>query len=222
VVVEDDSDEDYLRWWLEKTLPTEQWQRLSTAIIFHHTEGRPTGDVVNQRLDAIRGTHFDGAHLHPFAFVVADRDYRLEEEIQAEREKLKSKAFANQKWFVWQRVEIENYLICPEAIVRQILNFAKNTATNPRFPSPDDNAVRTMVEQTIESSREAARKQLIDAFERTNKRLTASRRVLKAEEFLNTVWQGDSRIIWCDAKEKPGCLTRHLVHLAQLRQVGAA
>src|SRR5262249_56881102 len=75
VVVEDDSDETYLRWWMERLLPADQWSRFSSGMVFLYTEGRPTGDEVNQRLETIVRTQPDGAELRPKAFVVADRDY---------------------------------------------------------------------------------------------------------------------------------------------------
>jgi HEAT repeat protein len=200
-IVEDESDETYLRTWMERILPSDQWQRLSTGMVFHHTRGRPTGGMVNQKLDAIRQTYAEVRNFQPMAFVLADRDYKLDDELQADHEQLKSKAFARQIWHVWQRVEIENYLVCPSAIVRLIVGRAKSVEDKLRFPSPQENELRELIEQTIESSREAARNHLVDAFEKANKGHTASTRLTRAERFLLSLWQGEVRIDWCDAKE---------------------
>jgi HEAT repeat protein len=202
VVVEDQSDETYLRWWMEKVLPPEQWERISAEVVFLHTGGRPTGDDVNQKLDTILRTHPDGAGLQPRAFVIADRDYRLDEELQAECDKLSRKAFARQTWKVWQeRVEIESYLLCTAALVRHVMDLAKGAPAGPRFPSPREDDVRALIEEAVEASRSAARNQLVNSFARVKKGQVPSTWVIDAERHLNGAWQGDGRLRWCDAKE---------------------
>jgi HEAT repeat protein len=201
VVVEDSSDENYLRWWMKLLLPSEQWDRLSKGMVFLYTERRPTGDEVNQRLDTIIRTHPDGADLRPKAFVVADRDYRLDDELHAEQRKLSTKPFARQTWHVWNRVEIENYLLCPDAIVRYVRDHVRDDPPDPRFPSPSELDVRVLVEESISRSREAARNQLVNTFARLNKGQAPSTWVVDAEKFLNSQWHGQERLRWCDAKE---------------------
>ncbi len=135
--------------------------------------------------------------------MVVDRDYRLDEEVEEERTKLSAAVFGHQTWKVWSRAEIENYLISPTALVRHVLKRVNvNTAEATR---PTEGAVRNLLEQAIEQSREAVRLQLIDTFERVNRQKKwnwkASTIVTKAEEFLKQVWSGDRRLDWCDAKE---------------------
>jgi HEAT repeat protein len=202
VVVEDASDGDYLRMWMEKILAPEQWETISAEAIFLYTGGRPTGDEVNQRLDTIKRLHRDRPNLQPKAFVVADRDYRFDEEIQTERQKLSQKAFARQTWHVWQdRVEIEGYLLCPDAIVRYVMDLVNRAPADPRFPPPSEVEVKALLEEAVEASRDAARYQLIDSFARVKKGQPASQSTRDAEAFLNARWQGDGRLEWCDAKE---------------------
>jgi HEAT repeat protein len=202
LVVEDESDETYLRWWMEKILPKEQWERFSTGMVVLPTNGRPTGDTMNHKLDAIAQTRPDAQRTQPKAFVLADRDYRLDEEIQTERDRLAKHAFARQIWHVWREcIEIENYLICPSAIVRHIMDLTKLAATDSRFPPPSETQVRALVDQAIEESREKARNQLVDTFARVKRAQALSTCVVEAEQFLAGAWQGDGRIQWCDAKE---------------------
>jgi hypothetical protein len=46
LVVEDDSDEVYLRWWMEKILPADEWARFTDGMFVGHANGRPAGDLV--------------------------------------------------------------------------------------------------------------------------------------------------------------------------------
>jgi hypothetical protein len=201
VIVEDESDERYLRLWMEKVLLQETFERFSTGMICLHTGGRPTPDVVNQRLDTIRRLHPGETNLQPRAFVVADRDYRLEEELQAERAKLSTKPFQHQSWYVWKRSEIENYFVCPRAIVRLVVGPVAAAPPDPRFPVPKEEEVLAAIEEAVEASREAARNQLVNTFARLKKSLAPSSWVVEAENFLGNVWRGEDRLSWCDAKE---------------------
>jgi HEAT repeats/HEAT repeat/PBS lyase HEAT-like repeat len=206
VVVEDKSDENQLLLWMEKVLPADQWETLSIRRFCLTSEKRPTGDGVKARLMTIKQIHPEERNLQPEAFVLADRDYRIYEELQVEARKLKGKAFVHQTWHVWERVEIENYLLCPSAIVRFVLerSYVRSKGSAGRSCA-DEREVRALLDTCIESSREAARAQLIDSFERVNraerKGWQTSTVVRKAEEFLDSVWHGDERLVWCDVKE---------------------
>jgi HEAT repeat protein len=205
VIVEDASDESYLRCWMEKVLLPERWGRLSKRKFCVHAGGRPTPDEVNQMLDTIRQIHPEEHNLQPKAFVVADRDYRLAEELETERRKRQGKEFRQQSWHVWERVEIESYLVCPEVLVRHIAALVRVGSCGGEQPASLEAEVRAEVEAAIQMSREAARAQLIESFARWNrdekKGWSISTVVLKAEEFLALVWLGERRLEWCDAKK---------------------
>lgn len=190
-VVEDASDEDYLLWWMELILPPHEWQKLCTRGFCIHSERRPTGDEVNQKLKTIKQIHREDRNLQPHAFVIADRDYRSDAELEETTRKLRGKDFQHQTWHVWHRVEIENYLLCIEALVRYVVERTD--------AKPDE--VRHLIEEAIEASRDRARFQLIDSFGRMQKGHTLSVVVRDAEAFLESVWRGEGRIVWCDAKE---------------------
>lgn len=201
VIVEDESDEKYLRCWMERILPTEVWDKISSRRFCIPTGRRPTGDEVNQRLDTIKHIHPEEQNFQPKAFVIADRDYRLDEELVEERSKLLGREFKRQTWHVWERVEIENYLVCPEIMVRYIMERALAAEVSSEQQPPKENEIRTLVEEAIESSRSAVRDQLIDSFDRRHRNWVLSTVVKEAEQFLDSVWQGERRKDCGDAKE---------------------
>jgi HEAT repeat protein len=201
VVVEDRSDASFLRSWMEKVLAPEQWARLSHRRFCLEFKRRPTGDEVNQRLDTIRQIHPDEVNLQPKAFVVADRDYRLEEELEEERKKLHGKDFSRQTWHVWQRVEIENYLICPDAIVRYVVSRLHAADLLSADAVRDEAEVRALIDEAIEASRLAVRDHLLDSFGPRRRAWTLSRTVREVEQFLDREWRAEGKRVWCDGKE---------------------
>ena len=201
VVVEDDSDATYILWWMKKILPAEQWEQLSARRFFLNCGGRPTGDEVNQQLDTIRQIHPEERNLQPKAFVVADRDFRLDEELAGEYRKLQGKSFSRQTWHVWQRVEIENFLVLRDALRRYILEQIAAAGPGSGREHVTEQELRALIEEAIEASRPAVRKQMIDSFQRCRRGSMASTIVTEAEQFLDSVWRDDNKPAWCDAKE---------------------
>ena len=95
------------------------------------------------------------------AFVVADRDYALDETYEAEQARyLRAPYAAEQTWRIWERVEIENYLLDPMAIAQVVIGAHSQTPL--LRPAPED--VTDLVEQLVEASRERVRLRLIDVF----------------------------------------------------------
>ena len=201
-MVEDDTDKDALNLWMQKAIPQEQWDRVKDQLLYMPTNGRPTPDKVNTILDTL---HRTGAVPRVRAFVVADRDYRLKEELDAESEKLRKPAFARQTWHVWQRVEIENYLLCPDVSTRLILTAAKEVLGDAARAPPSDADVRSEIEHAVAASREQARGQFIESFDRWQREQKKGWKtptvVERAEEYLASVWRAEDRLAWCDAKD---------------------
>lgn len=96
---------------MERVLPPERLKALLGRLVFLYAHGTPKPDDVQLMLDTIRRTFAEERRLAVRAFVVADRDYRLDEELTAERKKLEGPAFRGQRWHIWQRAEIENYFL---------------------------------------------------------------------------------------------------------------
>ncbi|MBI5363341.1 MAG: AAA family ATPase [Planctomycetes bacterium] len=202
VVVEDRSDEEQLRWWMEKLLPADDWRRLQTRLVFLHARQRPTGDRVNTMLDAIERTFSGKRTLHIQAFVVADRDYRSDEEIEREKKQHAGTAFTRQRWRVWERTEIENYLLSREG-VRGALGAAGSAGELFDIPR---SAIDALFDAAVEGGRDRVRERLLDAVQREareqKKGVEASTMLRAAEKQLATIWTGTERLGWVDAKEQ--------------------
>lgn len=205
IVVEDKSDENYLRLWLERVLGADRYKRIQRRLVFLNAQRRPTGDTVEQMLRTLRQAF---RHEHPLdikAFVVADRDYALDEARQAELERYARAPYASEQiWHIWERNEIENYLLQPSAIVRAVAAVAVAMIKEPLF-MPQPGQIDEMIEQLVEGTREAFRLRMIDVFGERNRveklGWNTSTITQRAESFVAEIWQSDERPHWCDAKE---------------------
>ncbi len=205
VIVEDKYDESLLRLFMRQILGAQEYGLVQSRLIFLHHHARPSGDSVRKLLEALRQAFRATKPIEVKAFVIADRDYALEEQLTMELEKYtrpEGPFAANQTWHIWQRLEIENYLLAPNAIVNAVLKSAP-AGTPPLNPTKQ--TLLELLEEAIESSRNAVRKRLIDAFHDRNRieklGWQASTVTEKAEEFLEQIWHGEQRFLWCDAKE---------------------
>ncbi len=205
VIVEDKYDESLVHLFLRQILGDQEYVQLQSRLIFLHHHSRPNGDSVKKMIDTLRQAFRGTQAVEVQAFVIADRDYALDEQLAQELTKYTRPdgAFAaNQTWHIWQRAEIENFLLVPEAIVRAIMDVVPTDAT---FFDPTKERLLELLDKTVESSREAVRKRLIDAFHDRSRidklGWQASTITEKAEEFLAQVWHGNQRFDWCDAKE---------------------
>jgi hypothetical protein len=126
------------------------------------------------------------------AFVISDRDYYPD--LQQLQQDLTSDHL---EWHVWERAEIENYLLCPPAIERLLRG-------PERQPVLEEQPFRQEYCRLLEASRDSANDHLVEAFKEYGKRLdkqwdavTMSR---NAREYLNEHWDSD-QIGLADAKE---------------------
>ncbi|NUO83733.1 ATP-binding protein [candidate division KSB1 bacterium] len=207
VIVEDKYDESLLHLFVRQILGDQEYAQLQSRLIFLHHHTRPNGATVKKMLDTLCQAFRSTKPVDVKAFVVADRDYALDEQLVQELEKYarhESPFAANQTWHIWQRAEIENYLLVPDAIVRAVRNAAPTPST-PSLFEPTKEKVWELLDHAVEASREAVRKRLIDAFHDRNRLeklgWQASTVTEKAEEFLAQIWHGDQRYTWCDAKK---------------------
>jgi len=203
VVVEDKSDEKLLRLFLRRLLNSNDYARLQRRLIFLHQHKRPTGESVQIMLNTLKQAFSDRRDLQVKAFVIADRDYALEEQWEEELKKYRNSPFAPQQvWNIWQRMEIENYLIVPAAIARAVRASAQQ---NPPLFQPTEEEILQLVEEAVEASREAVRGRLMDMIDKHAREQKlgwqASTIFEKAEALLQKMWQGVARYEWCDAKE---------------------
>ncbi len=201
VVVEDGSDEFILKGWLERVLSAERAKLVANRLVFLHAHGRPAPDRVQQMLETLQRAFAPERRLQVRAFVVADRDYRLDQELDAEKKQLGGQAFKAQTWHVWKRAEIENYLLVSGVLERFIARqLDERFASEPLF-KPPVGEVGEVLEGTLEASRARAKGRLMDAFQRVERGLEASTCERRASALMETVWRGERRFEWCDAKE---------------------
>ena len=202
IIVEDKSDEQYLRLWMSRILGPDRYKRIQRRLVFLYAQGRPTGEDVEQMLRTLKQAYRSERPLDVRAFVVADRDYALDETYEAEQARyLRAPYAAEQTWRIWERVEIENYLLDPMAIAQVVIGAHSQTPL--LRPAPED--VTDLVEQLVEASRERVRLRLIDVFSDRSRSeklgWQTSTITQRAEAFLAEIWQGEGRYAWCDAKE---------------------
>lgn len=202
IIVEDKSDENYLRLWLERVLGSDRYKRIQRRLIFLYAQRRPTGDAVEQMLRTLRQAFRRERPLEIKAFVVADRDYALEDTRKTELNRYQRLPFASdQAWHIWERNEIENYLLEPSAIARVVIEAMSETP----LLGPQAEQIAGMVEQAVEETNGAFRLRMIDVFGERNRveklGWQVSTVTQQAELFVAKVWQGNGRYHWCDAKD---------------------
>jgi predicted ATPase len=202
IIVEDKSDEQYLRLWMNRILGPDRYKRIQRRLVFLYAQGRPTGESVAQMLRTLKQAYRSEKPLDIRAFVVADRDYALDEAYAAEQRRYRRAPYAaEQTWHIWERMEIENYLLDPAAIAQVVIGAQARTPL--LRPAPEE--ITALVEQLIEASQKDVRLRLIDVFgdhNRTEKLgWQTSTITQRAEAFLSEIWQGQGRYAWCDAKE---------------------
>lgn len=191
LVVEDREDWTLLAIFCNKCLEPRAWQQIERRLALCYSKGNPCG----QDMERLRGQlqQIVGPGGRPIQmFVVADRDY--EPNLEALRRELPSNHIA---WHVWDRAEIENYLLCRGAIIRLI-----------RGESPQpvlwERQFVEVFERLIDESRDSANDHLVKAFDAVRRRRhenwDASTMSRMAREYLQSHWE-TQRLALADAKE---------------------
>jgi AAA15 family ATPase/GTPase len=187
LVVENQTDWELLSVFCEKCLSMGVWSKVKRRIAICYARGNPwRQDMDRLRRQLQQMIAVEGQALQ--VFVVSDRDYHPD--LVTLRNGLPRE---NMEWHVWERTEIENYLLCLGGI-QKVLG---------EFPLAED-TLRREFDRLIESSRNSASDRLAKAFGEYGRELgekwdvsTLSR---KAREFLEENWKTD-RIGLADAKE---------------------
>jgi ABC-type cobalamin/Fe3+-siderophores transport system ATPase subunit len=191
LVVEDRSDRDLLSVLCSKCLGPSVWQQVDRRLAVCYAKGNPwKQDMPRLRQQLQQMITIAGAPLQ--MFVVADRDYHpdlphLRQRVQAN----------NLQWHVWERAEIENYLLSVDGI-RRVLG-----EPNPQLIL-DEAALRNEFDQLLNSSRDAANDRLAKAFQEYGKGLgenwDASTLSRRAREYLQQHWEAE-KLSLADAKD---------------------
>ena len=191
VVVENQSDWELLSIFCEKCLSPAVWPEAQRRLALCYAKGNPwKQDMDRLRQQLQQMIAIQGASLE--LFVVADRDYHPD--LDALRRGLPG---TNIHWHIWERTEIENYLLSPDGILRAIKKPERQMTL-------DEGALRAEFDRLVESSKDTANDRLVKAFGEFARKLdekwdpaTLSR---KAREYLHAHWNNE-RIALADAKE---------------------
>ncbi len=191
LVVEDRADRDLLSVFCSKCLGPSIWQQVDRRLAVCYSKGNPwKQDMARLRQQLQHMIAIEGEALR--MFIVGDRDYHPDPAYL--RQKLPSE---NLEWHIWQRVEVENYLLCPEGIKRLL-------GEPSRQPTFDEFGLGQEFEKLLESSRDAANDRLVKAFQEYGRsreeKWDAATLSRKAREFLQEHWETE-KLALADAKD---------------------
>lgn len=192
VVVEDRTDRDLIRQFCATCLGEDIWQQIERRIAFCFARGNPWKQHDMTRLREIlqQMIAIEGAPLE--LFVIADRDYYPD--LASLRDRLKH---AHTRWHVWERAEIENYLLCKNAVCRVVRDSGES-------PTLFESSLRTKFEDFVEQSRNRASDRLVTAFSEQRRHLKElwepATMARMAREFLELHWEKE-KLSLADAKD---------------------
>jgi energy-coupling factor transporter ATP-binding protein EcfA2 len=193
LMLEDRSDRELLSIFCSKVLGEAVWQEVDrrVAVCYAKTNPRQSKpDLLRQQLQqlvAVKGTALE-------LFIVADRDY------YPDLDYLRSNLQGDHlKWHVWERVEIENYLLVPDAVLRLV-----QTGELPLQETANREPMLAELNRLMDSSRNAANDRLVSGFqdhaEQTRQPWDAAALSRKAREFLEANWEAQ-KVVLADAKD---------------------
>ena len=191
LVVENRTDWELLSVFCEKCVPPGVWSEVKRRVAVCYACGNPwKQDMARLRTQLQQMIAVQGQALE--VFVVADRDYHPDAPSL-----LRHLPQEHIQWHVWNRTEIENYLLCLDGILRVL------EQPGHEFPLGQD-ALRSEFRRLVESSRNSANDRLVKAFHEYGRKLGASwdpaTLSRKAREFLEENWERD-QLGLADAKE---------------------
>jgi len=191
LIVEDQADRDLLAAFCGKCLGQAAWAQVERRLAVCYSKGNPWRQPIVRLREQLQQLITLGGRVLE-VFVVADRDYypnetHLRQALPAE----------HIRWHVWNRSEIENYLLCPQAIIR-LLRPAE------RQLHLEEPVFLQEYERLLNASYESANDHLVEAFGEYRRRLdekwdnvTISR---KAREYLKEHWETE-KLALADAKD---------------------
>lgn len=189
LVVENRSDEDILSTLCAKCLGPAVWQQVQRRLAVCHARGNPwKQDMARLRQQLQQMITIQGRPLA--MFVVADRDYQPDL-----GELRRSLPADNLEWHVWERAEVENYLLSLPAIARRVCG-----EPGPQLTLQEED-LRREFDELVERSRDSANDRLVKAFQEYCGRGRDVATLSKmAREYLQQHWEHD-KLALCDAKD---------------------
>jgi ABC-type cobalamin/Fe3+-siderophores transport system ATPase subunit len=192
VIVEDRSDRDLLSIFCAKSLGPEVWQQVERRVAFCYSKGNPwkQHDIARLRKMLQQVIAVSGPALE--IFVIADRDYHPDRAAL-----LNSLPSENVRWHIWERVEIENYLLQLSAMKRLVGSGTSQITLDEAMLEQEFNKL-------VDASRNTANDRLVQAFDevrkRSSERWDPATMARMAREYLDQHWEGE-KLSLADAKE---------------------
>lgn len=191
LVVENRTDYDIIAVLGSKVLGQRVWQQVERRMAVCYAKGNPCNQPIArlreqmQQMLTIQGETLE-------MFVVADRDYHPDLKHLYE-----SKQADHLQWHIWERTEIENYLLSLDGIVR--------IAGEPEAQQTIEGyAFEQEFNRLVDSSRDSANDRLVKAFQQYGRSQStqwdAATCSQKAREYLQAHWD-TQKLALADAKE---------------------
>ncbi len=191
VVVENETDWNLLSLFLARILTEPVWTQVERRLAVVYSFGNPWKQDM-ARLQKQIQQMISAQGQTPQLFVIADRDYHPD--LIALRQSLPT---AHIQWHIWERTEIENYLLSYTAVRRLLINSENETLF--------DLLLKQEFDALLQASRDDANDKLVKAFQEYGRSLKAQWDVAalssKAREYLNNHWDNE-RLYLADAKER--------------------
>lgn len=191
VVVEDRADWDLLAAFCSTVLGNAVWAQVERRLAVCYAKGCPWRQDMRRlraQLQQLVETHGEALRL----FAIADRDYHPEPASLVAR-----LSEPNIEWHIWERTEIENYLLSPEGIAR-FLGLRNDQ------PTLYEDSLRRELERLVESCRDTVHDRLTRAFSdhyRTIEPIDSGEASRRARAYLNENWDRQ-KLALADAKEQ--------------------
>lgn len=192
LVVEDRSDRELLAIFGAKLLGVGVWQQVERRLAICFAKGNPWKQRnmprLREQLQQLITLHGEPLRL----FIIADRDYHPDRLAL-----LESLSHPQLDWHVWERAELENYLLVKPAL-RRIA-----TENNRRRPFKDQ-ALDKEFDRLVEASRPVVNDRLVQAFDEyrrlAGKRWDAATMSRLARQYLEEHWE-QKKLELADAKD---------------------
>lgn len=189
LAIEDQSDWEIFARFCAKILGEQIWQQVERKLALCYTKGNPwKQDIARLRSQLQQMVSLENRALE--MFVIGDRDYHPH--LGALDATLPTEHIA---WHIWQRTEIENYLLSVSAIAR-----VANIPSDSLFARP----LTDEFARLVESSRNSANDRLVKAFQEYGRSQDARWDVTtisrNAREYLDAHWASD-KLALADAKD---------------------
>jgi len=194
-VVEDQDDWKFIRVFGKKVLGEQNWQKVEKRLSIFPAKGNPYRQDIKklkEQLTAMFRLNLSGNPLK--LFVIADWDYHPKKD---ELTSKLNKKDTNIEFHIWNKAEIENYLLVPEALKRLVQYRNENTNL---FTQPFLDQFNLLINESKDIVFDKIGKAIEDYSKAEKKGWDFSRIKHEAQLFLEEKWENNKTGL-TDAKE---------------------